>query len=365
MPRNNRPALKLLKKSRPLVVGFLPENDCAPVIVAHEMGLFAKYGLAVELHCQASWKHIHDNLVHRHLDAAHAPGMLPFLINLGLTPEKCGCVTALILSLQGNSIILSRELAGEAAPFGEHTGSKSKMRIYTFGVPCPLASQYSLLCQWLKGKEQPDPRHVRIVTAPSWQMFPMLKLGYLDGYCAGEPWGSVAVQAGAGVCVATSSLLAPLHPEKVLLVRKDFAEHRGEEHERLIAALLEAALLCHQPDIRKQLGSLLSRSKYVNAPADCIEAGLLGPAGPTDAPVQPLHALNIFHRHRANDPTTARAAWITGRLYEFLRWQKRPACLDDVFRRDIFLRAQARVKSEVEQASEDKTPSQEPHSNGG
>ena len=68
-------------------------------------------------------------------------------------------------------------------------------------------------------------------------MFPLLKMGYLDGYCAGEPWNSLALQAGVGACVATSAQLAPFHPEKVLLVRKDFAESRPDEHERLIAAL--------------------------------------------------------------------------------------------------------------------------------
>ena len=70
-------------------------------------------------------------------------------------------------------------------------------------------------------------------------MYPLLKLGYLDGYCAGEPWGSVAVQAGVGACLETSATLAPAHPEKVLLVRKDFAQNRADEHERLIAALRE------------------------------------------------------------------------------------------------------------------------------
>jgi hypothetical protein len=56
-----------------------------------------------------------------------------------------------------------------------------------------------------------------------------------------------------------------------------------------------------------------------------------------------LHGLNIFHRNRANDPTASKAAWITGRLYEFLRWDARPAALDTVFDRAAFLRARRRI----------------------
>src|SRR6266404_4507432 len=96
---------------KPLRVGFLPETDCAPIIVAHEFGLFKKYDLQVELESQPSWKHLHDKIINGRLDAAHAPGMLPFLINLGLTPEKSDCLSGLILSSQGNAITISRELS--------------------------------------------------------------------------------------------------------------------------------------------------------------------------------------------------------------------------------------------------------------
>jgi len=209
-------------------------------------------------------------------------------------------------------------------------------------VGCPLGSQYSLLCQWLKTADIPHNVKVRIIPAPAPQMFPLLKMGYLDGYCIGEPWNSVAVQAGVGVCVATSAQLAPLHPEKVLAVRREFAEKRAEEHERLIAGLIEACAFCDQPQNRNQLCDLLALPQYVNAPIECFEASLLG-TGPGNGSIQSLHGLNIFHRNRANDPTTSKAAWITGRLYEFLRWDARPATLDTVFDRDAFLRARRRI----------------------
>ena len=89
----------------------------------------------------------------------------------------------------------------------------------------------------------------------------LLKLGYLDGYCAGEPWTTIAAEAGVGERVATSAQFAPLHPEKVLMARADFAAERADEHERLIAALIEACYLCDQPENRPLLCVKLEPSR--------------------------------------------------------------------------------------------------------
>jgi hypothetical protein len=62
-----------------------------------------------------------------------------------------------------------------------------------------------------------------------------------------------------------------------------------------------------------------------------------------NGPIRALHGSNIFHRNRANDPTAAKASWATGKLYEFLRWNARPAALNHVFQRSTFFRAQAMI----------------------
>ena len=341
MPNSKSHRLRILKKTRPLRVGFLPVNDCAPLAVACELGLFEKYDLAVELRREASWKNVNDQIIHRQLDAAHAPATLPFLINLNLTGENCVCLSGLVLSLQGNAITISHELwkrgVRDAKSLRDRVFRDASKRTYAFGVVHPFSSQHFLLCQWLRSARIGP--QVRILTVPPAQMFPMLKLGYLDGYCVGEPWTSVAVEAGAGVCVSTSALLAPLHPEKVLLVRQDFAQQRADEHERLIAALLEACAFCDQPENRPLLCELLSHPEYVDAPVDCLRSGLVGPLGPNDSRIHPLGGLNVFHRYGANDPTVAKAAWITHHLYACFRWSRRPAGINNVFRRDLFRRA--------------------------
>jgi hypothetical protein len=92
---------------------------------------------------------------------------------------------------------------------------------------------------------------------------------------------------------------------------------------------------------------LLAQPQFVNAPRECLEPDLIGPFGREGMDVYSLHGLNIFHQHNANEPTSAKAAWLTGRLFGFLRWRKRPASLDRVFRPDIFRRAQKLLPAEL------------------
>jgi ABC-type nitrate/sulfonate/bicarbonate transport system substrate-binding protein len=348
--------LKVVRKNKPLRVGFLPLNDCAPLAVAEEFGLFKKYGISVELKRVASWKELHQQIVYREIEAAHAPAALPFLMNLGITPEQARCVTGLVLSLQGNAIAISQDLwkkgVRDATGLGKQIVRDQGKRIYTFGVDLPFSTEYFLLCQWLRAGGLMPLRTVRIIKVAPEEMFPMLKLGYLDGFCVGEPWTSLAVEAGAGRCVSTSAVLAPLHPEKVLLAREDFAEKRAEEHERLIAALIEACAFCDAEENRAALCEILAQPEYVNAPIDCLRAGLLGPCDPEESGVHSLHGLNIFQAYRTNEPTARRAAWITGQLHRFFRWKNKPTGFEGIFRPDIFKRAKGLVRQETEGTGE-------------
>jgi NitT/TauT family transport system ATP-binding protein len=215
-----------------------------------------------------------------------------------------------------------------------------------------------------------------VVVHPA-QMFPTLKLGYIDGFCAGEPWTSLAVEADAGMCVATSRELSPLHPEKVLMVRHDFAEKRASEHERLIAALLEACAFCDQPANRPLLSEMLAQPQYVNVPTDCLK-NILGVEDSEDQPAPDAAPLNIFYKYNANDPTDDKATWVLGHLYEMIEQRALPLpdsgrtpMLKNIFRRDIFQRARAVVfdqsralMAEVQNYEGDRGKSNEHFDNG-
>src|SRR5207244_1486446 len=98
--------------------------------------------------------------------------------------------------------------------------------------------------RWLAAAGIDAERDVRLVVVPPSQMVRRLAEGLLDGYCVGEPWNSLAVRVGLGWCVGWSAALAPDEPEKVLMVRRTFAEKYPAQHAALVAALAEACAWC-------------------------------------------------------------------------------------------------------------------------
>lgn len=350
------------RRREPIRLGFLPASDCAPLVYAHEAGLFEKYELDVELLRETSWSNVRDKVVQGDLDAAQAPATLPFLANIGLESDPCACVSGLVLSLQGNAIALSTRLWDEgvrdAVTLRERIYKRWGKRTYTFGVAFPFSPQEMLLRHWLQSAGVLPEVEVRIVGIPPTQLFPTLKLGYIDGFCAGEPWASLATQAGVAKCVATSRELAPLHPEKVLMVRQSFAIGRADEHERLLAALIEACAFCDQPQNRLVFSDMLAHPHYVNAPAEALRAGLAGPFEWATHQAQDFFDLTIFHRHNANDPSDEKARWLMERLHglletSFFKRQNfgRTPVLKNVFRRDIYERAVAALQSQATQVA--------------
>lgn len=347
MHRTSRPAPTSLvgrRRHRPLRVGFVPLIDCAPLVMAQELGLFAKYGLSVHLSREIGWATVRDKIVYGELDAAHALAAMPMAAVFGAGSIACDCLTGLVLNLNGNAITLSQDLwergVRDAKTLKAEIEEARGKKVYTFGVVFPYSTHNFLLRQWLaSGGIQPD-EDVRLVVVPAPSMFDNLKSGNLDGYCVGEPWNSAAVQAGIGWCVATSAQLAPLHPEKVLMVRRQFAEELEGEHLALIAALLEACAFCDRPENREQVVATIAYPKYVHAPVETLRASLLNRFDFGHGRVELLSDFHIFSRREANVPSGDKATWILRQLRESGLLKNVPTlqmeAAVNVFRPDIF-----------------------------
>jgi ABC-type nitrate/sulfonate/bicarbonate transport system substrate-binding protein len=301
-----------------LKLGFVPLADCAPIVMAQELGLFRKYGLRVMLNRELGWATIRDKVIHGELDAAHALAAMPVAATLGLGSIECECVTALVLNLNGNAITLSDELyrsgVRDGAGLREQIIARRHRKTFTFGIVSQFSSHNFLLGKWLSASGINPGRDVRIVVVPPPQMVTNLKADHLDGFCVGEPWNSVAVQSKVGWCVATSAELNPGHPEKVLMARREFAENRNEEHLALVAALLEACEYCDDAGNHDHLVAVLARPEYVSAPATALRRGFEGNFDFGHGNVRKVPDFTIFHRNNANEPSGDKAAWVFERI---------------------------------------------------
>lgn len=351
MPRTvERPPPPPLPASRHLRIGFLALNDAAPLIVAQEHGFFAKYGLPVQLSREVGWATVRDKIIYGELQAAHALAAMLVSTKLGLGCQPCDCLTACVLSSQGNAITLSERLWSEgvrdAATLRDAVVRSRHDRPLVFGVVFHHSTHHLHLCDWLRAAGINPRRDVRIVVVPPPQVFRNLVAGTIDGYCVGEPWNSVAVREKAGWCAALSRDLAPGHPEKVLMVRHDFAAHRAEEHLALVAAITEAAALCDQPEFRPELVRLLARREYLNIPERTVAAGLVGPFDSGHGSHADAAGFVSFSHGGASDPVPAKIEWV---IEGFRRNALIPPDMTiprhlsrDVFRTDLFHQAAQR-----------------------
>ena len=121
-PTYRHRAPRLLRR-QPLRLGYVPLCDAAPLLMAQELGLFAKHGLRVELRREVGWATVRDKLIYRELDAAHAPAGMVFAATLGLGSIPVPCLTALVLNLQGNAITLSETLWRAGVRDGGQSGA--------------------------------------------------------------------------------------------------------------------------------------------------------------------------------------------------------------------------------------------------
>ncbi len=289
-----------------LRVGFVPLLDCAPLLAAVELGICERNGLRVRLLRQPGWANVRDHVIFGELDAAHAPAGLLLAINAGFAPVPARCLTAFIFNQQGNAITLSKRLHNKGIRDLSDLAQEARHRRHGEMLTLAVVSRYSthahLLRQWLsQGGIRPD-KDARIVILPPSQMAHSLNAGHIDGFCVGEPWNTVSVSEGDGWLAAHGAVLAPGHPEKVLMVRNDLAEQREDEHLALVASLYEAAAWCADPANRAELAKILQRRAFPALTEEVIYQSLAS----ADAPV--------FHGPELHRPVPEKAAWLLGEM---------------------------------------------------
>ena len=346
-PQHSRLQRTVSRKSHErLNVGFVPTLDCATLIAAKELGLFARYGLDVRLSREVGWATIREKLLHQELDAVATHASMLFSIQCGLGVVQRPCLTGLIVASKGSALTLSNELknlgANDAATTGSIIREHKAARVFSFGVVLGLSTQNAFLRHWLRsGGVNPD-ADVRIVVIPSALIYENFRKGFLDGYCVAEPWNSAAVHDNTGWVAATGAEAGSNQAAKVLLVLKDFAEHREEAHLRLIAALIEASRFCDDPAHRKELVRLLSRPGYFDVHPDCLSNSLVGPFN-TGRETKSHSNLVTYDALEIGAPTQA-----VGRLvYDMVKSLSRendlprlqPESIKQTFRKDIYDRA--------------------------
>src|SRR5262245_38602864 len=251
-------------------IGIIALTDCSSIVMAHELGLFKKYGIESTISKEASWAVIRDRLTLGENQASHLLLGIPYASTMGLqgSPVKA-MIIPMYLNRNGQAITLTKALLTRGAKTPEQIKplaleAKAKGTPMTFAMTYPPGTHAMWMRYWLgSGGINPD-RDVSLITIPPPQMVANMKVGKMDGFCVGEPWNPRAIADGIGFTAVTTQQLWKDHPEKVLAFTEEFAAKNPRTVKAVIRAVVEASQWNDRLENRPRMAEVVSQPQYIN-----------------------------------------------------------------------------------------------------
>src|SRR5688572_10974056 len=343
--------------------GIIALTDCAPIIMAHELGFFKKFGIQSTVSKEASWAVIRDKLSLGENHATHMLIGMPLGSTMGLagSPVK-PMVIPWLLNRNGQAITLNNKLkqAGvktpaQVKPLADKARSSGEP--LTFAMTFPTGTHAMWIRYWLaSGGIHPD-RDVSLITIPPPQMVANMKVDKMDGYCVGEPWNNRAIEDGIGYTVITTQAMWKDHPEKVCAFTEEFAAKNPKSVKAALKALHLASVELDKMENRPKFAEVISRPAYINCPPAIILERLMGKYEYGDGRVEQDPFYMIYSNRNTNYPHRIYAQWW---LTQFRRWGMTKGAPDytgvarRVMRPDLYLDAMKELGVKVNVAEEQK-----------
>ncbi|WP_308387944.1 CmpA/NrtA family ABC transporter substrate-binding protein [Acidithiobacillus sp. AMEEHan] len=348
-----------MRNDAEISLGYVALVDSAPLLVAQELGLFAREGLRVRLQREPSWASLRDHLLFGDLVAAHALAPLPMAATLGIASPRIPVITGMVLSLNGNTITVSTRLQQRLTEMGmDATDEPGKIGVLLhgllrsdpsllplrFAVVSPISNHHYQLRHWLRAAGLDVEREVDIGVVPPRYMVNALRNGEIDAFCVGEPWGTLAAMEGVGRPIISSYALWNNVMEKVLAVREDWATREPELHQALLRALLAAGRWLDLEPQRQQAASWIARA--IEVPEAAVAAALSGAI-----PGLPQHPdRHVFHRYAAQYPWREHGHWIAEQMRLSGQWPAHispQSVVERVYRGDLYRQAAATIDAPI------------------
>jgi len=260
-------------------IGFIPLTDCASVVMAAVNKFDEKHGIKIIATKEASWASVRDKLVNGELDAAHVLYGLVYGVHLGIGGPKKDMAVLMNLNHNGQAITLSNQLKDKGAIDGASLAKlvAKKEREYTFAQTFPTGTHAMWLYYWLAAQGINPLKDVKTITVPPPQMVANMRVGNMDGFCVGEPWGNRAIVDNIGFTAVTTQDIWTDHPEKVLGTTAEFVAKNPNTARAMTAAILEAGKWIDASLSNKQkTAETIASKSYVNTDTDVIVARMLG-----------------------------------------------------------------------------------------
>jgi ABC-type nitrate/sulfonate/bicarbonate transport system substrate-binding protein len=215
--------------------------------------------LKVELSHEVGWAALASKLTDQKLEAANVPALFPLLVALQRIPSFAPPPFQVLglTSFAGLSVTLSTEihalLQKKKGPLG------TPLRI---GVETPRGDAHLIVRAWKNAAGLGADDTVLVPIAVS-QCLEFFREGYVQGFCAQEPYTSQAEQTGLGVTVARSHGFFPHHPRSGLTITQALTQTHPEACAGLRSVIQKACAFCAReenwPEVKKILKQAMPR----------------------------------------------------------------------------------------------------------
>jgi nitrate/nitrite transport system substrate-binding protein len=271
-------------------LGYIALTDAAPLIIAKEKGIYAKYGLPdMEILKQASWGSTRDNMAlgtkANGIDGGHILSPKVHLYSTGKVMQNnqpLPMYTLMRLNEDCQGISVSNEykdlaVKTDASPlkaaFEKKKASGKEVKV---AMTFPGGTHDVWLRYWLAaGGIDPD-KDVSTIVVPPPQMVANMKVGNMDAFCVGEPWNEQLVNQNIGYTALTTGELWFKHPEKVLGMRADWVDAHPKAALAIMMATMEAQQWCEKMENKQEMATIIGRRQWFNVPVPDIIGRIKG-----------------------------------------------------------------------------------------
>ena len=256
-----------LEKTK-LKVGFIPITCATPIIMAHPLGYYAKYGLDVEVVKTAGWAVIRDKALAKEYDAAHMLSPMPLAISVGAGSNPIPWTMPAVDNINGQAITLSVKHKDKRDP--------KQWKGFKFAVPFDYSMHNYLLRYYLAEHGLDPDRDVQIRSVPPPEMVANMRADNIDGFLAPDPVNQRAVYDGVGFIHMLSKEIWDGHPCCAFAASREFVTTMPNTYKALLKSILDATAYARKAENRKEIAAAIAPANYLNQPVTVVEQVLTG-----------------------------------------------------------------------------------------
>jgi nitrate/nitrite transport system substrate-binding protein len=255
-------------EKKDLKVGFIPITCATPIIMAHPLGFYSKYGLNVEVIKTAGWAVIRDKTLNKEYDAAHMLSPMPLAITLGAGSATQPFMIPAVENINGQAITLAMKHKDKRDP--------KQWKGFKFAVPFDY-SMHNFLLRYLVAEHGLDPdKDIQIRSVPPPEMVANLRADNIDGFLGPDPFNQRAVYEGVGFITMLTKEMWDGHPCCAFAASEEFAKTHPNSFAALFKSIVDATHYAAKQENRATIAKAIAPKNYLNQPEEVVAAVLTG-----------------------------------------------------------------------------------------